>query len=359
MAAGLKVSETDASYGLAEDLVSEVAVLIVGYRNSQDIVDCLTALSRATASPAFDIFICENGGDDAYHRLVGALIGEEGPCLRGQALGIDCNTSRFTDVERLVLRARSSNVWVACASDNLGYAGGINAWLRPLSAIPTWRAVWILNPDTQPTESALAALHQRAESGRKAMVGSTILDSLDADHVRFRGGLSWQKLAARDVAIGLGDLLNVSCNIAAVEDEMDSPSGASMYVTRWCIERIGLMDESYFLFYEDMDWGLRARHLGLGYAVDSVVVHKRGTTTGSARSSSAMPVLSVYLQHRNCVRFVRRHFPWSVPLRIAVSLLYALRFLLQGAPSNSRAAVEGLVAGLRGEMGRPKERMAQ
>ncbi|MGY3034419.1 N-acetylglucosaminyl-diphospho-decaprenol L-rhamnosyltransferase [Bradyrhizobium sp. USDA 4354] len=361
MATALKANETDASYGLVESLVSEVAVLIVGYRNSQDIVDCLLALSRATTSPGFDIFICENGGEDAYRRLVSALISEGGPCLRCQPLGtgIDGDISRFTDVQRMVLRARSSNVWVACASDNLGYAGGINAWLRPLSAIPTWRAIWILNPDTQPTESALAALHERAESGRKAMVGSTILDSLDADHVRFRGGLSWQKLAARDVAIGLGDLLNVSCNIAAVEDAMDSPSGASMYVTRWCIERIGLMDESYFLFYEDMDWGLRARHLGLGYAADSIVVHKRGTTTGSARGSSAIPVLSVYLQHRNCVRFVRRHFPWSVPLRVAVSLLYALRFLLQGAPNNSRAAIEGLVAGLRGEMGRPKERMAQ
>ncbi|MCS3759021.1 glycosyltransferase family 2 protein [Bradyrhizobium centrosematis] len=356
MAAGLKASETDASYGLAEDLVSEVAVLIVGYRNSEDIVDCLTALSRATTSPGFDVFICENGGDDAYRRLLDALISEAGPCLPGQSLGIQIDgiAGRFTNIQRLVLRARSSNVWVACASDNLGYAGGINAWLRPLSAIPTWRAIWILNPDTQPNESALAALHERAESGRKAMVGSTILDSPDADHVRFRGGLSWQKLAARDVAIGLGELLNVSCNIAAVEDAMDSPSGASMYVTRWCIEQIGLMDESYFLFYEDMDWGLRARHLGLGYAAESIVVHKRGTTTGSGRASSSIPVLSVYLQHRNCVRFVRRHFPWSVPLRVAVSLMYALRFLLQGAPNNSRAAIEGLVAGLKGEMGRPK-----
>ncbi|MCK1313550.1 MULTISPECIES: glycosyltransferase family 2 protein [unclassified Bradyrhizobium] len=354
--AGLKVGETDASYGLAESLVCEVAVLIVGYRNAEDVVDCLQALSRATTSPAFDIFICENGGRDAYLQLVSALISEGGPCRRGQSYGtgLDGDISRFTDVQRLSLRARSSNVWVGCAFDNLGYAGGINAWLRLLSAIPTWRAIWILNPDTQPTESALAALHERAESGRKAMVGSTILDSLDADHVRFRGGLSWRRLAARDVAIGLGELLDVSCNVAAVEDAMDSPSGASMYVTRWCIERIGLMDESFFLFYEDMDWGLRARHLGLGYAAESIVVHKRGTTTGSGRTSSAIPVLSVYLQHRNCIRFVRRHFPWSVPLRIAVSLMYAFRFLLQGAPNNSRAAVEGLVAGLKGEMGRPE-----
>ena len=36
---------------------------------------------------------------------------------------------------------------------------------------------------------------------------------------------------------------------------MDSPTGPSMYVTRDCIERIGLMDESFFLYWEEVDWG--------------------------------------------------------------------------------------------------------
>ncbi|MGY3469111.1 hypothetical protein ACVW0I_005982 [Bradyrhizobium sp. LM6.11] len=108
MTAGLKASQTDGSCGLLANLAFEVAVLIVGYRNPQDIVDCLLALSRATASPAFDIFICENGGHDAYNRLVGALIGKGGPCVRGQSpgTGIDCDTNRFTDVQHLALRAR-------------------------------------------------------------------------------------------------------------------------------------------------------------------------------------------------------------------------------------------------------------
>ena len=40
---------------------------------------------------------------------------------------------------------------------------------------------------------------------------------------------------------------------------MDSPTGPSMYVTRTCIEQIGLMDESFFLYWEEVDWAIRAK----------------------------------------------------------------------------------------------------
>jgi GT2 family glycosyltransferase len=113
------------------------------------------------------------------------------------------------------------------------------------------------------------------------------------------------------------------------------------------------MDDSYFLFYEDLDWGLRAKKLGLGYARDSVIRHKRGTTTGSAGHGAAMSRLAVYLQHRNAIHFVRRHYPWALLLRIFISIAYAFRFLLHRAPGNCVAALAGLTAGLRGEMGRP------
>ncbi|HET6676269.1 MAG TPA: hypothetical protein VFG71_13070, partial [Nitrospiraceae bacterium] len=63
--------------------------------------------------------------------------------------------------------------------------------------------------------------------------------------------------------------------------------------------------------------------------------------------------LSVYLEHRNSIHFVRQYFAWTLPIRIAVSLLYSLRFLIAGAPHNSAAALQGLLAGLKGEIGRP------
>lgn len=345
-------ADLEVNVGLA---VADVAVLIVGFRNAIDIVECLSALAASDAAPAFDVFICENGGWRAYDELIVSLAGAQGLCTAASAEPTtgDFTSDRFIRVERLRFRGRESSIWIGDAVDNLGYAGGINAWLRPLLAVRSWKGVWILNPDTTPHADALAALVERATSGAKGMVGSTIVDDDRADEVRFRGGIHWQKVSARGVAIGLGDPLSDSPDTPAIERKMDSPSGASMYVTRHCIEAVGLMDEAYFLFFEDLEWGMRAKPLGLGYAPNSIVVHKRGTTTGSAKSAASLPRLSVYLQHRNGIHFVRKYFPWTLPLRVLTSCLYAARFLVRRAPASALAVLEGVLAGLRGEVGRP------
>ena len=338
------------------DRIADVLVLIVGFRNAADIEDCLAALSSAAADPTFDIFICENGGAPAYLELVQALLSPTGPCrIAGRPSSIDVRATRFTDVQRLVLRTNSSQVWVGCANDNLGYAGGINAWLQLLETVPGWKGVWVLNPDTKPSPNALAALVESAETSGKGMTGGTIVDTDRPGEIRCRGGLHWKLLTARTAAVGLGDALDEPADISAVEALMDSPSGASMYVTRECIEKIGRMDESYFLFFEDLDWGLRAkRTCGLAYAPASLVEHKRGTTTGTANKLAAIPRLTLYLEHRNAIRFVRKHFPWTLPLRIFYSFLYAIKLLINGAPKASIVILQGVLAGLRGEFGRPE-----
>ena len=59
-------------------------------------------------------------------------------------------------------------VWVHVgeACENLGYAGGVNAYLEPLLAIAEWPGVWILNPDTEPEPDALRELVQYAVKHR-------------------------------------------------------------------------------------------------------------------------------------------------------------------------------------------------
>lgn len=337
------------------DRVAEVAIVIVGFRNALDIKGCLSALSSSSSTPDFDIFISENGGLDSYHLLIQQLIAPHGPCIPAdpQAVSTTSCGNRFIEVQQLGMKTRSSRVMIGCAPANLGYAGGVNIWLRDLLNLPGWKGVWILNPDTEPGPTALAALIERAESARKGMVGSTILESGSSDLIRFRGGLSWQTLTARATALGLHTRIGDSFDLHAIENDLDAPSGASTYATRQCVEQIGLMDESYFLFFEDLDWGRRAKALGLGYASNSIVAHQRGTTTGSANTPGGLSRLAVYLEHRNAIHFVRKHVPITIPIRFGVSLLCALRFLIHGAPRNCIATLEGLLAGLRGEIGPP------
>ena len=333
-----------------------VAVLIVGFRNPADVVGCIDGLSDAAAEPNFDVFICENGGIIWYQQLLQELLAPEGPCRHNDqhTAPATIDSGLFIAMQCLRLGKRAcSRVWIGCARENLGYAGGINSWLSQLQKLPGWKGVWVLNPDTEPEANALVALVERAEGGKKGMVGSTIIDSEWPHKVCCRGGLHWERLAARTIAIGFGERINTPHDVSAIEALMDSPSGASMYVTRSCIEQVGLMDESYFLFFDDLDWGLRAKICGMGYASASIVRHKRGTTTGTAKHLTEIPQLTIFLEYRNGIRFVRRHFPLTLPICVAVSFLYAVRFLIYRAPKNFVATVEGTLAGLRGEVGRP------
>src|SRR5574337_932426 len=78
-------------------------------------------------------------------------------------------------------------VHVAELRENAGYAGGVNAWLKPLLAVRGWEAAWILHPDTCPDPNALAELAAYAEASGKGMVGSCIIRTDALDRVFTRG----------------------------------------------------------------------------------------------------------------------------------------------------------------------------
>jgi N-acetylglucosaminyl-diphospho-decaprenol L-rhamnosyltransferase len=331
-----------------------VAVLIVGFRNPEDIYTCVTALSRATAEPSFDIFVCENGGRESFCALTEALAGPQGPCstFPGDSPLVS-PSKRLVDIKCFALSGRSSRVWIALADHNLGYAGAINAWTDQLLDIPGWEGIWILNPDTKPEPSALEALVRHSVTANKGMVGSTIVPIDDRDHIHCRAGHHWRKLMSRLQTIGFRDSVNAAFDLDVVEADLDVISGASMYVTRTCLEQLGPMDERFFLYYEDVDWSMRARHQGLGYASDSVVPHKGGTTIGSSGYRAKRSRLSVYLESRNRIHFVRMHFPLFLPLASILSFLYAVEFLIARSPRNFTAALAGLAAAWKGETGPP------
>lgn len=337
---------------------ASVPVVIVGYRNAPDVVDCLGALSLAHSAPSFAVCICENGGPIAFQTLVGALTSAQGLCADDD-VAITLQPSSFRQGRRLRLRGAGRVVIVAEANENLGYAGGINAWLRTLADIPGWHGVWVLNPDAQPAPDALAELVRCAEERGKGMVGSRVMFGHKTDVVNSRG-LKWRKLLASTRGVDILAPASISPDIGDVESRINSPSGASFYVARSCIEKIGLMDERFFLYFEELDWGLRAKSVcGVSYAFNSVVPHVGGSTLGSAREPAERSKLSVYLDFRNRLLFVRKHFPGWYLWTIMLCTARTGEFLLGGALGNFRAALGGIWAGLKGETGRPNSLFVQ
>jgi hypothetical protein len=184
------------------------------------------------------------------------------------------------------------------------------------------------------------------------MVGSTIVTPDRPNYVYCRAGHRWRKLRTSLALLGHGQRITAPIDLHAIEATLDSISGASMYVTRACVKDIGLMDERFFLYYEDADWSARAQKHGLGYAPDSIVPHRGGTTIGSAQLRAQRSRLSVYLESRNHLHFVRIHWFRYLPLALMFGCLHAALFL-RGSLTNARAAVAGMLAAIKGETGQP------
>jgi GT2 family glycosyltransferase len=299
-----------------------VAVAIVSYLNPDDVAECLEALA-ASRHADFEVVVCENGGRAAFEALQARLPTN---LQGGQAV-------------RLI-----------CAETNLGYAGGVNRCIRESADADAW---WVLNPDTCPDPTALAAMVARLERGDCQAVGGVI--QLSTGIVQAYGGL-WQRWLARAVSLGHGMSIDATVEPHEVERRQNFLNGASMLVGRTFLEATGPMREDYFLYCEEVEWGLRATRAGmrLGFAPEGVVVHKQGASTGSHQDLRSRSRLSVYLNERNRVLLSRDCYPGLLPVAAVSTLVtFLIRFAKRRAWRQIGYGLQGWLAGLANRRGAP------
>lgn len=299
-----------------------VSICIVGFHNQEEIVGCVAALAQSTYSD-FDIVVCENGGQLSWERLKAAL-----PETLPGGQGVECLN----------------------AGANLGYAGGVNTAMRSRPEADAW---WVVNPDTLPEPQALAALVERLSRGDCHMVGGVLYNA--EGRVQAYGG-HWRFWLARAVSIGMGAHVDDPVDAVAVEARMNYVLGASMLVDRAFVRRVGLMRDEYFLYCEEVEWGLRATKMGMkiGFAPQSRVQHDQGSTTGSAGAIRSRNRLPIYMDERNKLNVVRDISAWRLPVAILATLaLLTLRYGARGAWRQWGYALSGWWAGVWGERGPP------
>jgi GT2 family glycosyltransferase len=317
-------------------------------------VDCLCALDRLQGDNEYGVFIVENGGPDAYNSMLQAT-SEQFGVVFGEpdaAIAETLQTSRHLRCQMAKLPLSQAPIHIAEANDNLGYAAGVNSWLERLVGNMSWDGFWILNPDTAPAPMALATLIAACAQPGNGMAASVILDYRNPERITSRG-LHWRRW--RTGAIGVDQGRPLSFPIPKPKFEIDAPSGSSFYVTRSCLNAIGFMNEDYFLYFEDLEWGMRAKAAGLLCRADgSFVPHKYGSALGSAERRADRSPLSVYLDSRNSVLFIRNNDAGLLTWAIFWQLVRILEFYAVGAMRNGAAAFQGLIAGVRGECGKPQ-----
>ena len=331
----------------ALDQGPRVLIAIVSTNDVHHLEGCLKSLATSTYRN-FHVIICENGGQLVFERGISALqqfefLSEGSPI---------CNGTAPTARQSFLLGVGRQIVSFMNPGRNLGYAGGVNACIAAAS-YDTWDAVWVLNPDTFPEPGALAALVHHQKAGNYGVVGSRLL-SVSEGIVQCWGGMKWRSWLGRGVMLGLNMPGNAVPDLVEVERCLEFISGASMYVSRAYIDAVGVMDDDFFVYCEDVDWCLRRGAFRLGYAHDSIIRHVGGGTSGPFTSSGSR--FTVYLGARNRILLARKRFGFTWPLFAAIGLFEALVDQLLRARSGRRfqIALDGWWAGIRGERGAPK-----
>jgi N-acetylglucosaminyl-diphospho-decaprenol L-rhamnosyltransferase len=323
--------------------VPHVVVAIVATDEAKNIVGCLGSLNGSIYRE-FSVIICENGGHDAFDRDVLEMAKVPG-------LVEADNRLRGADGRRFQLGADKRMVTVLRSRENRGYSGGVNFCIT--AAGGDWDFIWVLNPDTFPEADALGALVRRQAEGGYGMVGSKIVFVADG-RVQLWGGLRYWPLLGRSRSLGNGQPAEVTPEPREVEAALEIVSGTSMFVSKDYIKTIGVMDEDFFVYYEDTEWSLRRGKFRLGYAHDSVVHHVAGSTSGSAGPRSKRSRFSIYLSERNRVIIAKKRYPAAWPLFAVVALLQTLELLVRfGSWRSFKIGLSGWWAGVSGETGMP------
>lgn len=257
-----------------------VAIVVLNWNGSKDTQLCLSSL-RQLNHKNYEVIIVDNdSSDDSVDR-------------------IRCDFPEVTVIE---------------TGDNRGFAGGCNRGIsRALSNGADF--VWLLNNDTIVDAEALQSLVKKAQEDRRiAAVGSAIYSMEEPHRLQAWGGghVNFWLGRSRHFLVPMPD------------DAVDFITGASMLVSRKALESVGLLDEQFFMYWEDADFCLRLRKSKwkLAVAGDSKIWHK-----GSASVGKDSVTLDRYF-NTSAAQFFRRHaaVPF-VPLWMGGGLRLAKRAL--------------------------------
>lgn len=307
-------------------MVSTLGVVVVNYRTAALAVECLRSISAELgAVPGTRVVVVDNAsGDGSPERISGAIA------------------------------AQGWGGWASLLAleSNRGFSAGNNAGIRLLLREPEppgW--LLLLNPDTLVRPGALRALVDRAaREPRAGFVGSR-LEGADGtpQHCAFRFP---SILAEFERALRLGPVSRLLARWVVARPPADSAfradwvSGASMLVRREVLEGVGLLDEGYFLYFEEVDLCLRAARAGweCWHEPASHVVHLVGQATGVDPSVSIRRLPGYVLDSRRRF-FVKNHGAAYAALAdlawIAGHLGWRLRMRLQRRPERAAPGVLG------------------
>lgn len=316
----------------------KTAIVILNWNGWQDTIECLQSLCQLD-SDHFAVIVVDNAStNDSRERITAWMQESEKFDFNGIV------EKAQIEVTQLNL-SHQSCVYIQSAI-NGGFSYGNNLGIR-LALQQGFDYVWLLNNDTVVDTNALNALLAQIRAQQNiGMCGSVLCFYDDKDIVQAVGGVNFNFLTARGTQLGQGLHYLDSEIIKLANAEPTYIAGASLLVSAQFLRDVGLMEESYFLYFEEIDWAVRAKPRWVtAIALDSIVYHKEGASIGTD-SRAERSALSQYYLHRNLIRFYALRKTWLLPIALFSSIKEILKLIIRQDWALAKVTVSALRDGL-------------
>jgi len=279
-------------------------IVLLNWNGWRDTIACLESVLQSRNSQ-FRVVVCDNNSTDGSLSKISAW-------ARGEISAVEPQNQRL---RALVGGATRPVEYAMCTAtevhsgraidkgeplifidnqENLGFAAGNNVGLRYALDQPDMSHVWILNNDTLVDPYCLSNMQIRLHQESTPKVCGTVIHFFDNPETiqaiggncfNHRTGVALESEGRFRPENELND-----CNL--IEEKIDYVSGCSMLIPRCLLQSVGLLNEDYFLYYEEIDWFTRA---GLSsrpcIAADAHIYHREGGSIGSPSWRQATPSL--------------------------------------------------------------------
>lgn len=271
---------------------NKVAVVVLNYRGIKDTLACVDSLREQTYKK-FHIVLVENGSHDGSAEKLQAL--------------------------------ESDDVTVICNDKNLGFAGGVNTGIRWAIA-NQFDSIALFNNDAVADPKWLASLVDAR--GRYKQVGVVTALFLDEDGERIDSTGDWYSTWGLPFPRNRGDKKSDSPDEEFV---FGASGGSSLYSTKMFRE-IGLFDEDFFAYYEDVDVSFRAQLAGwkVIFTPKAIAYHKQGAT------SKKIPGIAVEKTFQNLPLLFKKNVPLGLIFPIGIRFVFAYCMMFANAVKRGR-----------------------
>lgn len=321
--------------------IPSMGAVIVTYNSSDVIRECLETLMAAAEGVTLSVVVVDNASPDKTIDVINAWADGEDDYILPENLPF--TTKQVSKpVPRRSGETGESFLHVIKNEANSGFAAGVNLGLSYLVQSPEIDRFWVLNPDcvVPPGTPITLATHPVPPSDFAIMGGRV---SFFSPYGRIQGdGGRINRLTGVTTSVNRG--LSDGITPPPLAETLDFILGASMVASRTFLEQAGPVPEDYFLYYEEVDWALRRGALPLLYCDCAPVYHHAGSAIGSGNLERAATDFSVYFLYRARMRFMRRYYPWSLP----VTYLYAMAKAGQLGLRGQRAQLYALLRAING-----------